>query len=98
MMTPTARAVALLAGAFPAALLPALATPRLWTVWALYVGAALVLLAVDAAVGLRRFAVETSAPATLCIGDEPGAVAVTLRPARRPAAGGCAAPDKDLSP
>src|SRR5258708_2633637 len=70
-MRPTLRSVLLFAGGVPVALLPAIFTARLWTVWLAYTGVALFLIAADAALALgpRRLHVATELPETLFIGE-----------------------------
>jgi uncharacterized protein (DUF58 family) len=70
-MRPTLRAVLLVAGAFPVALLSALVSTRLWTLWLAYLALALLLVGVDALLGLprRRLSLVAHAPETLYIGD-----------------------------
>jgi uncharacterized protein (DUF58 family) len=71
VISPTRRAVALAAAAFPLALLPALAHARLWGVWAVAASLVLAALAVDAllSVAPRRVGVEVDVPATLAVGE-----------------------------
>jgi uncharacterized protein (DUF58 family) len=70
-MRPTLRAVLLFAAAFPVALVPVLASARLWTVWLAWLGFAALLVGVDAVLGLprRRLRATVHAPATLYIGE-----------------------------
>jgi uncharacterized protein (DUF58 family) len=71
MIVPTRRAVLLLAGGFPLALLPALASAALWPVWAAALAAAVAGLALELLLGLpaRRVAVVARPPAALYVGD-----------------------------
>jgi len=68
---PTPRAVLLLAGGFPLALLPALVAGPLWTVWAAALASTLALFAAEwlLAVGRSDVTVEAAAPAVLYVGD-----------------------------
>jgi uncharacterized protein (DUF58 family) len=85
MVVPTRRAVALLAGVFPLALLPALAGAGLVWAWAVALAAAAAALAVDLVLGasLRRLALEARAPVALYVGER-DALRLELRlPGRR---------------
>ncbi len=83
-MRPTLRAVLLTAGAFPVALLSALLSTRLWTLWLAYLALVVLLVGVDALLGLprRRLQLATHAPDMLYIGDpahEPLSLDLTAR-------------------
>ncbi len=72
MIVPTRRGVLLLAGAFPLALLPALAAPSLWPAWAAALGATLAALAAEWLLGAppkRRLSLEPRLPAALFVGE-----------------------------
>lgn len=83
-MLPTRRCVLLFAAGFPVALLPALVSPRLWTVWVAFVAVAAFLAGLDALLGLprRRLRAEVEAPSALFIG-EPERAEVRLDAGRR---------------
>ncbi len=76
MISPTSRALALVAALFPLSLLPALAHPRLSGAWLVAAALALAAIALDAILALPpralRFAIE--APETLAVGDSGKAV------------------------
>jgi uncharacterized protein (DUF58 family) len=84
VIQPTRRAVALAAAGFPAALLPAVVSPRLWGAWLVAFAATVLAIGLDALLALprRRVAVRAAAPDALAIG-EAGALAVTLSAPRR---------------
>jgi uncharacterized protein (DUF58 family) len=71
-MRPTLRALILFAGGVPAALVPVLVHPRLWTVWIAYLGAAVIVLGCDAifALARRRLTVTVTTPEQIFIGDD----------------------------
>jgi uncharacterized protein (DUF58 family) len=71
-MRPTLRAILVFGLAFPLALLPALVHVRLWPVWLAYVGLAVLLLGLDAILGLwpSSLSVEVDVPETLFIGED----------------------------
>lgn len=73
-MRPTPRCVLLFAAGVPVALLPAIVTPRLWTLWLAYTAVVLLLTGLDALLALprRRLEMVTSTPDTLYIGARPG--------------------------
>lgn len=79
MTRPTPRAVALLAAGLPVALLPALASARLWPLGPAWVMAVVLLGAFEAVLSVpaRRLAATLSAPARLAVG-ETGAAEVVL--------------------
>jgi uncharacterized protein (DUF58 family) len=79
-MRPTLKGVLLFAAAFPLSLVPALASPRLWTVWLAWLGFAALLVGVDAILGLprRRLAAAVRAPRQLYIGER-DPLAIELR-------------------
>jgi uncharacterized protein (DUF58 family) len=102
-MRPTLRATLLFAGAFPVALLAALASARLWTLWLGYLAAAFALVGLDAILALprRRLRVSAHAPAQLYIGDahgEPLAVELASRAGRGARVELLAELDEDLEP
>ena len=70
MITPTPRAVLLLAAGVPLALLPSLVAPALWPLWASVLIALLLLLIADAALALPagRLRLDARPPATLFMG------------------------------
>ncbi len=81
-MKPTWHAVLLLSGAFPLALVVALAVPHLWQLWVAWLGAVTLLIGADAVLCLPRgrLAIQTAAPSALYIGDhDPLAVTVRAR-------------------
>jgi uncharacterized protein (DUF58 family) len=84
VIQPTPRAVWLAAAAFPAALLPALVSPRLWGFWFVAFALTLAGIAVDAVLALprARVAVEVAVPDTLAIG-EAGRVELRIAAPRR---------------
>ncbi len=69
-MVPTPRCLLLFALGLPVAIVPAVADPRLWTLWLAYLGCALLAAGVDAVLGLpaQRLRIEIEAPETLFIG------------------------------
>ena len=85
MIRPTPRAVALLACGLPVALVPALSGSSSWLGWVIFLGASLVLLAVDAALLCRSSALrlEVELPDTLFIGQARPAVLTVAGPPRR---------------
>lgn len=78
-MRPTLRAILLLAGSVPVALLPVLGPEWLVAVWLGYVALAVLATGMDAllAPGRSRLALRATAPATLALGT-PGALDVTV--------------------
>lgn len=72
MIQPTRRALLVFAAGLVAAILPVLVASALWPIWVVYVGAALSLLGVDAALGApsSRLEVAVRTPALLYIGSE----------------------------
>ncbi|MBT8494144.1 MAG: DUF58 domain-containing protein [Deltaproteobacteria bacterium] len=60
-----------MATGFPIALIPVLVSPQLWTLWLTFVGAVLVLMAIDTVLALprRRLKIDIEPPETLYIGD-----------------------------
>jgi uncharacterized protein (DUF58 family) len=86
-MRPTLRALIVFLAGLPLSLVGVAISPRLWTIWLAYLGAALLLLGVDFVLGLpkRRLKVESKLPEQLFIG-EPGVATLTIRARwRRPA-------------
>lgn len=86
-MRPTLRAVFLVAGGFPVALVAVLISTRLWTLWLAYLAACVLLIAADALLCLprRRLRVTVDAPETLFIGDTDDAQVTLAAPKwRRP--------------
>jgi uncharacterized protein (DUF58 family) len=83
LISPTARAIALVAALFPASLLPALVHPRLWGAWVVAAALAAIAIGLDAILALppRALGVVVDAPGSLAVG-EPGAAAVLLRASR----------------
>lgn len=79
-MRPTPRCLLLFAAAFPAAALPVLVDPGLWTAWLIQVALSVLLAGLDLILALpaRRLDVDLAVPPTLFIG-EPGHADVTLR-------------------
>jgi uncharacterized protein (DUF58 family) len=71
VLQPTPRAIVLVAGGFPAALLPALVDPRLWGVWLVVAALGALAIGLDAllAVAPRQVRVEVDAPGTLAVGE-----------------------------
>ncbi len=87
-MRPAPRAILLFAAGLPAALAPALISSRLWTVWVALLSASVLLVGLDALLGLsrRRIQVDVSVPEGLTVGED-GLCAVRLSAlARSPAA------------
>jgi uncharacterized protein (DUF58 family) len=70
-MRPTPRAALLFAAGFPLALLPAVAAPALWVVWAAALGATLALVAADwlLAAPVDSISLEADAPRVLYLGE-----------------------------
>ncbi len=79
-MRPTMRCVMLFAIGIPVALLPAIVSPRLWTVWLAYTGVIVLITGIDAVLALprRRLRIATDAPETLFIGDAEDTLTVEL--------------------
>ena len=70
-MKPTLRCVLVFVAGIGVALLSAIISPRLWTLWIAYVGLAVLAAGLDAVFGLsaRRLQLRVAAPDTLYIGD-----------------------------
>ena len=70
-MRPTLRALVLFLAGIPISLVGVTVSPRLWTMWLAYLGAALLLLGVDFVLALpkRRLKVVTTLPEQLFIGE-----------------------------
>ncbi len=79
-MRPTLRCVLCFAIGVPVALLPAIVSARLWTIWLAYTGVLIIVAGVDAILALPRRAltIDTEAPETLFIGDESEVLAIHL--------------------
>ncbi|MHC4931814.1 MAG: DUF58 domain-containing protein [Planctomycetota bacterium] len=83
-MRPTTFCVLVFAAGIAVALLSAILSERLWTLWFAYLGLSLIACAADVLFGLRpkRLMIGTNAPDTIYIGDE-GRLEVRLRAPRR---------------
>jgi uncharacterized protein (DUF58 family) len=100
-MRPTLRALIVFLAGIPLSLGAVTVSVRLWTMWLAYLGAALLLLGIDAVLGLpkRRLKIATTLPEQLFIG-EPGVarLAITARWRRQTTLEILAELDDDLAP
>lgn len=100
-MRPTLRALIVFLAGLPLSLVGVAISPRLWTIWLAYLGAALLLLGVDFVLALpkRRLKVETDLPEQLFIGEAGTAkLALTAKWIRPAALELLAELDDDLAP
>ncbi len=100
-MRPTLRALIVFLAGLPLSLAGVAISPRLWTIWIAYLGAAILLLGVDLVLGLpkRRLRVDSELPEQLFIGESGVAkLAITARWRRAAAVELVAELDDDLEP
>ncbi|HEY1811218.1 MAG TPA: DUF58 domain-containing protein [Kofleriaceae bacterium] len=100
-MRPTLRALIVFLAGLPLSLVGVAISPRLWTIWIAYLGAAVILLGIDFVLGLpkRRLRVDSELPEQLFIGETGVAkLSITTRRKRAAALELIAELDDDLAP